>query len=44
MDHPHVWFVSWFGVNEEEDNGILRNSLFDDDDDDDLLAHTHKHK
>ena len=29
MDHPHFWFVSCFGVNEEEDNRILRNSLFD---------------
>ena len=29
MDHPHFWFVSCFGVNEEEYNRILRNSLFD---------------
>ena len=29
MDHPHFWFVSCFAVHEEEDDRILRNSLFD---------------
>ena len=28
MDHHHFWFVSCYGVSEEEDKRILRNSPF----------------
>ena len=28
MDLGQIWFVSWLGVGEEEDNSILQNSDF----------------
>ena len=28
MDLGQIWFVSWLGVGEEEDNWILQNSDF----------------